>query len=165
MQEELSAAKDRKTLRRRVRIPCEVVREHDFALVSDVCFDLSPHGMRVRSLSPVELNTPLLVSFRVPDAGVHMDVSARVSRVAKGRRRGERFATLGISFVDLSPLEGAILAARLKGVPPPAPARHLRIDYASSVQAIHSSLARAATRSDETSRAPAAPSSAPSLTV
>lgn len=142
MQEELSAAKDRKALRRRVRIPCQVVREHDFALVSDVCFDLSPHGMRVRSLSPVQLNTQLLVSFRVPDAGVHMDVMARVSRVAKGRRRGERFATLGLSFVDLSPLEGAILAARLKGVPPPAPARHLRIDYARSIQAIYETLPR-----------------------
>lgn len=159
MQEELSIAKDRKTLRRRVRIPCQVVREHDFALVSDVCFDLSPQGMRVRSLSPVELNTPLLVSFRVPDAGVHMDVSARVSRVAKGRRRGERFATLGLSFVDLSPLEGAILAARLKGVPPPAPARHLRIDYARSVRAIHS------TALDKTSPAPSAAASAAAVTV
>lgn len=140
MQEELSTATDRKTLRRRVRIPCQVVREHDFALVSDLCFDISPQGMRVRCLSPVALDTPLLVSFRVPDAGVHMDVSARVTRIAKGRRQGERFATIGISFVDLSPLEGAILTARLKGLPPPTPARRLRIDYARSVHAIHASL-------------------------
>lgn len=140
MQEELSTATDRKTLRRRVRIPCQVVRERDFALVSDLCFDISPEGMRVRCLSPVALDTPLLVSFRVPDAGVHMDVSARVTRIAKGRRQGERFPTVGISFVDLTPLEGAILTARLKGLPPPTPARRLRVDYARSVRAVHASL-------------------------
>lgn len=153
MPDDLSTAKDRRALRRRVRIPCQVVREHDFALVSDVCFDLSPHGMRVRSLSPVELNSLLLVSFRVPDAGVHMDVSARVARVARGRRRGERFATLGLSFVDLGPLEGAILAARLRGVPPPAPARHLRIDYAGSVRAIHATLSGAGSPANQPSAA------------
>jgi hypothetical protein len=141
MQNILWTANDRKALRRRVKIPCQIVSEHDFTLVSDTCLDLSPRGMRVRALRALGIGTQVLVSFRVPDAGVHMDLGALVTRVARGRRRGERFPTLGLSFVDLSPLDGIILTARLKGVPPPAPARHLRVDYASSVRAIHASLA------------------------
>jgi hypothetical protein len=136
MQKVLWTANDRKVLRRRVRVPCQIVSEHDFALVSDTCLDLSARGMRVRALRPVALGTQLLVSFRIPDAGVHMDVSAVVSRVARGRRRGERFPTLGLTFVDLGHVEAVILTARLKGVPPPTPARHLRVDYARSVHAI-----------------------------
>ena len=146
MQKILWTANDREVLRRRVRVPCQVVSEDEFALVSDTCLDLSARGMRVKALRPTAVGTALLVSFRVPDAGVHMDVSAVVTRVARGRRRGERFPTLGLSFVDLSQLQGAILTARLKGVPPPTPARHLRVDYAGSVRAIHSGVEpRAAT--------------------
>ena len=137
MQDEVWRAKDRQALRRQVRVACQVVRESDFKLVADVCLDLSPRGMRVRALAPVALDTPVLVSFRVPAAGVHMDVSAVVSRVARGRRREDRGATLGLSFVDLSPVEAVTLTARLRGVPPPAPARPLRKDYASAVRAIH----------------------------
>jgi hypothetical protein len=141
MQKVLWTANDRKVLRRRVRVPCQIVSEHDFTLVSDTCLDLSARGMRVRALRPVALGTQLLVSFRIPDAGVHMDVSAVVSRVARGRRRGERFPTLGLTFVDLGHVEAVILTARLKGVPPPTPARHLRVDYARSVHAILASNA------------------------
>ena len=143
MHEGLWTANDRKALRRQVRVPCQVVRESDFCLVADACLDLSPRGMRVCSISPVALNTPVLVSFRVPAAGVHMDVNAVVTRVARGRRHGERGATLGLSFVDLSPVEAVTLSARLRGLPPPAPARHLRKDYAGVVRAIHLQSGRA----------------------
>ena len=137
MQDEAWRATDRKALRRQVRVACQVVRESDFRLVADVCLDLSPRGMRVRALAPVALDTPVLVSFRVPSAGVHMDVAAVVTRVARGRRREDRGATLGLSFVDLSPVEAVTLTARLRGVPPPAPARPLRTDYARAVRTIH----------------------------
>ena len=140
MQDDVWTAKDRKALRRRVCVPCQVVRESDFKLVADACLDLSPRGMRVRALTPVPLDTQVLVSFRVPTAGVHMDVSAVVTRLSRGRRRGERCATLGLSFVDLSPVEAVTLGARLRGLPPPAPARHLRKDYAGRVRAIHATL-------------------------
>lgn len=139
MQDGLWTANDRKTLRRRVRVPCQVVREDDFTLIADACLDMSLHGMRVRALSPIPLATQVLVSFRVPQAGVHMDLNAVVSRVARGRRQGERSATLGLTFLDLSQVESVILGARLRGLPPPAPARHLRIDYAGSVRAVHAS--------------------------
>jgi hypothetical protein len=136
----LARASERLGLRRHVRLPCQVVREHDFSLLGDRCLDMSPRGMRVRALSPVERGTEVLVSFRVPDAGIHMDLSAVVTRVAEGRRRGERFPSFGLSFEGISALEGMILTARLKGIPPPVPTRHLRIDYAAGVRAVHASL-------------------------
>jgi hypothetical protein len=148
----LALASERLGLRRRVRLPCQVVSERDFSLISDLCLDISPRGMCVRTLPTPPRNdeeyvppiiargTEVLVSFRVPDAGVHMDLSAVVSRVAAGRRRGESGQSLGLSFVGISALEGMILSARLKGFPPPVPLRHLRIDYAAAVRAVHASL-------------------------
>jgi hypothetical protein len=140
MRDILAAASERLGLRRRVRLPCQVVSEQDFSLISDLCLDISPRGMRVRALTPVARGAEVLVSFRVPDAGVHMDLSAVVSRVAAGRRRGESFASFGLSFVGIGALEGLILSARLKGFPPPVPMRHLRIDYAAAVRTVHASL-------------------------
>jgi len=136
----LAAARERLGLRRRVRLPCQVVSERDFALVSDTCLDISPRGMGVRALAPAKLGSEVLVSFRVPDAGVHMDLSAVVSRFSPGRRRGDSSPSYGLSFVGISALEGMILSARLKGLPPPVPLRHLRIDYAGAVRAVHASL-------------------------
>ena len=52
MQDGVWTAKDRKALRRQVRVPCQVVRESDFSLVADVCLDMSPRGMRVYALTP-----------------------------------------------------------------------------------------------------------------
>jgi hypothetical protein len=140
MMEMLALASERLGLRRRVRLPCQVVRERDFALVSDLCLDLSPRGMRVRALAPLQRGTELLVSFRVPDVGVHMDLSAVVSRVAPGRRRGESCASVGLSFVGIGAYEAMLLSARLKGFPPPVPLRHLRVDYAAAVRSVHASL-------------------------
>lgn len=136
----LALASERLGLRRGVRLPCQVVRESDFALISDLCLDLSPRGMRVRALSPLRRGDQVLVSFRVPDAGVHMDLRAVVSRVAPGRRRGESCASVGLSFVGISAFQGMLLSARLKGFPPPVPMRHLRVDYAGAVRAVHASL-------------------------
>jgi hypothetical protein len=140
MMDILAAASERLGLRRRVRLPCQVVSESDFTLVSNLCLDISPRGMRVRALAPVARGSEVLISFRVPDAGVHMDLSAVVSRVAPGRRRGENCPSLGLSFVGIGALEGMILSARLKGLPPPVPLRHLRIDYAAAVRSVHASL-------------------------
>lgn len=146
----LAIASERLGLRRSVRLPCQVVRERDFRLVSKLCVDISPLGMRVRALpwllsddaddSPIARGAEVLVSFRVPDAGVHMDLNAVVSRVVRGRRRGDEAESLGLSFVGISALQGMILGARLKGYPPPVPMRHLRIDYAAAVRALHATL-------------------------
>jgi hypothetical protein len=45
-----------------------------------------------------------------------------------------------LRYLNLSPVDRAILASRLRGVPPPVPARRVRFDYAQSVLAIAEGL-------------------------
>jgi len=54
----------RSSFRRYVRVPCQVVREHDFKLVADLGLDLSTNGMRVRGLTRVLSGEEVVVSFK-----------------------------------------------------------------------------------------------------
>jgi Tfp pilus assembly protein PilZ len=133
----LESARDRVALRRRVRIPCQVVEEDGFSLLASQCLDLSVRGMGVRARSPVSIGTDVLVSFRIPNSPLFCDVPARVSRIVWGRRREDHDFGLGLEFGELDATTRAVLAVRLRGIPPPAPARPLRVDYAESVRRIH----------------------------
>jgi Tfp pilus assembly protein PilZ len=133
----LESARDRVALRRRVRIPCQVVEEDGFSLLASQCLDLSVRGMGVRARSPVPIGTDVLVSFRIPNSPLFCDVPARVSRIVWGRRREDHDFGLGLEFGELDATTRAVLAVRLRGIPPPAPARPLRVDYAESVRRIH----------------------------
>lgn len=136
----LRAAADRLALRRKVRMPCQVVCEDTFTLLGDECVDLSLTGMAVKALRPAREGTPVLVSFRAPGSSLYIDVEARIARMAWGRRREDRASLLGLAFTTLSALDRAILASRLRGLPPPVPARRLRVDYAATVRAIQAGL-------------------------
>lgn len=140
MQPVLLAARDRRALRRRVRISCQAVEEASFTLLARECFDLSVHGMALKALSPRPVGTPLIVSFRIPGSSYHCDLEARVARVAWGRRREDRHPALGIELLGIDPLSKAVLSARLRGLPPPVPMRKVRIDYAKSIERIASTL-------------------------
>lgn len=140
MQPVLLTAKDRLALRRRVRIPCQVVEEEGFTLLAKECFDLSVQGMGVKALQARPIGTPLIVSFRIPGSSYHCDFEARVARVVWGRRREDRHPALGIELIDMDPLSRAVLSARLRGLPPPAPMRPVRIDYARSIHRIASGV-------------------------
>lgn len=132
----LLTARDRAAVRRDVRMPCQVERESDGTPIASECLDLSAEGIRVLASEEASLGTRLRVRFEMPDTGARLDVTALVSRVIRGRRPGEHPLELGLSFADASPLEKAMLDACLSGLPPPVPARRLRIDYARSVQRI-----------------------------
>ncbi len=136
MREILLSAQDRMALRRQVRMPCQVVEESQFKLLAETCLDLSTHGMRVRALLPVPVGTRVLTSFRVPDSSLYIDIEAEVTRVVWGRRSGDESSALGLRFLGLSRVDRAILASRLQGLPPPAPKRALRMDYARTVFSI-----------------------------
>ncbi len=136
MQSILQTAKDRLALRRCVRMPCQVIDEEGFTLLSRECFDLSLRGMGVRAMAPAPIGTPLIVSFRVPGSSFVCDLEARVARVVWGRRSEDRYPSLGIELLSLDPLSRAVLAARLRGLPPPVPMRRVRVDYAASIAAI-----------------------------
>ncbi len=138
MRDFLLTARDRLALRRRVRMPCQVVEEDGFSLLARQCMDLSVRGMRVEALMPAPVGSIVLASFRVPGSSLYIDVNAEVVRVQWGRRRGDQVSALGLRFVGMSNIDRAILGSRLLGLPPPTPERELRLDYASSVMALFS---------------------------
>jgi hypothetical protein len=144
MREILLSARDRAALRRRVRLPCQVVEQESFSLLSEECVDLSLTGMRVKALVPAPVGSKVLVSFRVPSSSLYIDVDAEVTRIMWGRRSGDRCSCLGLRFLDLSRVDRAILKSRLVGLPPPAPERTLRFDYARTVGSIARSFGFAA---------------------
>jgi hypothetical protein len=145
VREILLSARDRSALRRQVRLPCQIVEEDRFELLANECIDLSVRGMRVRAILPAPVGTRVLASFRVPGSSLYLDLDAEVTRVIWGRRFNDRCAALGLRFVNLSPVDRAILGSRLAGMPPPVPARTLRFDYAATIAQVARGFAFAAT--------------------
>src|SRR4051812_21221557 len=118
-------ARDRRTVRRQTRMPCEVVRERDFKLVARTMLDLSPEGMRVEAESNVLTGENLIVSFRMPGAyapsgsrgSLWIDTEATVARVIHGRRYEDRERSLGVRFSPLKTLTRHALADALRAMP------------------------------------------------
>ncbi len=119
----LKRKQPRRAFRREVLLTCQVVRERDFRLVSDLALDLSTHGMLVSTRLPVLTGEPLLVSFRPPRSSTWLDLPATVARVVHGRRPGDRGRCLGLSFDRLDPAAERLLHRHLRGLPAPDPSR------------------------------------------
>ena len=114
----------RRAFRREVLLRCQVVRERDFRLVSDLALDLSTEGMLVHSPHlRVLTGEPLIVSFRAPRSEKWIDAEATVARVVHGRRPSDRGRCLGLSFHDLTRGVEQMLFQQLRGLPPPEAAR------------------------------------------
>ena len=117
----------RSSFRRYVRVPCQVVREHDFKLVGDLGLDLSTNGMRVRGMGTNVLSgEEVVVSFKPPRSNEYLDITATVARVLHGRRPGDRGLAFGLEFQDLSKDEHNLLFAHLRGLAPAEALRPLR---------------------------------------
>jgi hypothetical protein len=130
-------AAERFCLRRKVDIPCQVVSENDFALLSERCLDLSMRGLSAHALRHASGGTAVIVSLRIPNSSVWLDMEGVIARIAWGRRDLDDLPVFGIRFTSVLPaVESAVLAARLSGMPPPVPRRGLRVDYAASVRRI-----------------------------
>jgi hypothetical protein len=120
-------ANRRSALRHAVGIPCQVVRERDFRLISDAVIDLSLSGMAVLAGHPVfgqsvRTGERLIVSFRLPNVPFWIDAEATITRVARGRRRGENHPLLALEFDPLPPMIKQMMERAL-GATPPAPSR------------------------------------------
>ena len=113
----------RRAFRREVILSCQVVRERDFRLVSELALDLSTQGMLVSTNLRVLTGEELLVSFRPPRSDRWLDVSATVARVVHGRRPGDRGRCLGLSFHGLDAASERALFHHLRGLPAPEPSR------------------------------------------
>ena len=117
----------RHSFRRYVRLPCEVVREHDFRLIGDLALDLSTRGMLVRARQPVLTGEEVVVAFQGPRSNVWFDAIGTVARVLHGRRPGDGGVCLGIEFHDVAPDLERLLFAQLQGRSAPEPMRARRI--------------------------------------
>jgi hypothetical protein len=125
----------RSTIRRAVRVECQVVRERDFKLVGKSAIDLSTRGMLVETNERVLTGEPLVVAFRSPKSGRRwFDCEATVARVVHGRRPYDGGRFLGVRFERLDEWQSFVLKSELRGLPPPFPKRELRIDYAASIR-------------------------------
>lgn len=113
----------RRPTRHAVRIPCQVIRERDFALIAEETLDLSEHGMLVRPKRCVLTGEDVIVSFMAPYSRIWVDAEATVSRVIHGRRDGDRGPGLGLCFENIDEVARALLRQNLKSVPPPLPGR------------------------------------------
>jgi hypothetical protein len=116
----------RRAHRYAVRIPCQVVRERDFRLIGDAALDLSMSGMVVTAShwvfgQSILTGERLIVSFRLPRSPFWVDVEATVTRVARGRRRGENAPALAIEFDPLPLFVRQRMHGALRRLPPPPP--------------------------------------------
>jgi len=140
---------DRKSIRRHVRIDCQVVRESDFALVGHRTLDLSPDGMLVRLSDASSLRRPafggsadvkvgekMMVSFQATQLGLWFDTQAEVTRIIRGRRPEDEGRAFGVKFTGMDPVSRLILRGHLRRVPPPLPQRPTRVDYAATIRQI-----------------------------
>ena len=133
MMRTLVRARQRRVIRRAIRVECQVVRERDFRLLSSHGVDLSTTGMLAATDERVLTGEPLIVAFRLPRTARWFDAEATIARVVHGRRPSDHGRFLGLEFHRLEPAAKWLLSHALRDVPPPVPRRERRVDYAASV--------------------------------
>jgi hypothetical protein len=113
-------ADDRRSLRRALPVPCDVVSHYWEHPVAHEATDLSLDGMWIDTLCPLHRGAEVVVSFLPPRwSGGQLMVFARVARVNTGRRRRDRGRVgMGLEFADLTLSERVALQSSLCGVPP-----------------------------------------------
>lgn len=127
----------RAELRRGVSLACEAVAGYGFRLLGRRALDVSPTGMLIETRGAyARIGEEVIVTFQPPRSRLWIDAVAKVARIVKGRRRTDRAQAIGLAFVSMDAADRAILAAKLRGHPPPVPGRQLPVDYAAEVQAI-----------------------------
>ncbi len=127
----------RRVMRRGVRVDVEAIADDGFRLLGKRALDLSPEGMLLETRGTyARVGEEVIVSFCPPHSRMWIDAVAEVTRIVRGRRRGDREQAVGLRFVSIDSSDRAFLAAKLRGHPPPIPGRHQPIDYTAMVRAI-----------------------------
>ncbi len=125
----------RRSLRRAVRLECEVVRERDFKRIGCQAVDLSEGGMLVLADRTVLTGEDVIISFRTPLSPIWFDACGSVARVVHGRRPGDFGPCVGIQFDDVDDAGDqvfrTVLHEQLRTLPPPLPRRAVRLDLTS----------------------------------
>jgi hypothetical protein len=135
-QEILVPSQHRRITRRAWRGRCHAISLNDFRMMGQRVLDMSPYGLLVAADTPVDVGERVLVSFQAPRGAGWFDAEARVARVIEGWRDGDPGYCMGLRFTRI-PLSARMeLNERLRGLPPPLPQRHARVDYAESIRRI-----------------------------
>jgi hypothetical protein len=128
---------DRKSVRKVVKLKCQVVREEDFRLVGETTIDISPDGMLVPTELDVQKGDALIVTFQLagpdPERGLWFDTEAVATRIVRGKRKTDGSRAIGIRFESLDKVKRHILKGHIRRAKPPVPARSQRIDYSKTV--------------------------------
>ncbi len=136
----LVAAAERRSVRRYVRLECEVVRERGFRLLGRRALDLSATGVRVVALDEAERGESVILTFRAPGTEAWIDAEGTVARVVRGRRASDHGPSLAIELGTPDAPHDAtlrsVLVRALPKLPPALPRRSPRIDWASTVRRI-----------------------------
>ena len=109
----------RASFRRYVRVPCQIVREHDFKLVGDLALDLSTTGMLVGARGRVLTGEEVIIALKLPRSNAWFDAQGVVARVLHGRRPGDLGLSFGIDFVNLSAEDRYRLFESIRGCAAP----------------------------------------------
>lgn len=84
-----------------MRMPCQVVREHDFKLVATQVMNVSESGLFVDAELPVRFGERLIVTFYSPAARSWIDAEGTVTRVALGPKWMGRTQAFGVQFDNI----------------------------------------------------------------
>ena len=97
----MSRIDTRRTVRRSVAMPCEIVSERRFRLLDRQLRDLSPLGRRAERAWPVLTGERVFLCFRIPGTDRFFDATGHVARVIHGRRPGESSREFSVEFEDV----------------------------------------------------------------
>ena len=117
-------SQSRRALRRAMALECDVLSDHWDETISHVVRDLSPYGAWLETSFPIEIGAELLLSLTSPKVGDGKEilVMGRVARASLRRRKSDGTQMgMGIDFLTLNDDERAMIAASLRGLPPPVP--------------------------------------------
>jgi c-di-GMP-binding flagellar brake protein YcgR len=126
----LPTDRERVAFRHAVHVDCQIVREHDFKLVANKSLDVSATGMQVVSELDVAIGESVIVSFRAPRTDRFIDAEAVITRVVRGRRRGDVARSIGLEFSTIDRASFITLKSALRRLPPTRARRPSRLDYA-----------------------------------
>lgn len=132
----LIPAHRRRITRRAYQGRCHAISLRDFRMIGRRVLDISPFGLMVAADTPVAPGERILVSFQAPGGTEWFDAEARVARVIEGWRQGDPGYCMGLRFTQIPLSARMALRERLRGLPPPLPQRHVRMDYAETVRRI-----------------------------
>ena len=109
----------RRSMRRAVEVPCELVSHYADEAVSYRISDLSPYGAWIDTFMPLHAGAEVVLCFRPPTWREEIVSFGRVARVVTGRLRRDRGPIgMGLELTELDFDQRMKLAACLRGIPP-----------------------------------------------